>query len=252
MTTLSKAGPGHAGDQGPAQAALVPLLSDFLDDVATRTAARLVDVAGVAVTLKVADEPLTVGASNDLAADVDSIQYGVGVGPCLHSLREGVEMHVPDLGNDDRWEDYGPLAAARGAASCVSVPVYVAGRPAAVLKVYADRIAGISEEQRAIARSVAADVAGGIALAMHLSVQAHTLDDRASAMDTRRAIDLALGVLMERAGCDADGAFALLRQQSQASNVKLRTVAQQVLATVAVTPDGDISAPFKQHGARLT
>jgi hypothetical protein len=252
MTTMSKAALGQADDMGAASSALVPLLSDYLDDVARRAAARLGEVAGVAVTLEVADGPLTVGASNDLAADVDSIQYEVGIGPCLYALHEGIGMYVPDLANDHRWGDYGPRAAARGAASCVSVPVFVNSRPAAVLKVYASSIDGLSHTQRDQAISFAAEVVGGIGLARHLSLQAHTIDDRESAMDTRRVIDLALGVLMERAQCSANQAFALLRKQSQNGNIKVRDVAGQVLATVEGAQVTDAKSPFRQPGARLT
>jgi GAF domain-containing protein len=252
MTSVEHAALGTAADQGPAASAMVPLLSDYLGDVASRTADRMGQVAGVAVTLAVADGALTVGASNDLAADVDSIQYDVGVGPCLYALREGIGTYVPDLGNDRRWEDYGPRAAARGAASCVSCPVLVDGRPAAVVKVYASRIDGLSPSQRDLATAVAGEIAGGIGLARQLSIQAHTLDDRESAMNTRRVIDLALGVLMERTQCKADQAFTLLRKQSQTSNVKLRDVARQVLRTVEGAQVTDGMAPFKRPGARLT
>jgi GAF domain-containing protein len=252
MTASSTGAPGSTVYVGPASAALVPLLSDYLDDVAIRTAARLEDVAGVAVTLKVADGPLTVGSSNDLAADVDAIQYEVGVGPCLYALREGIGSYVPDLANDHRWRDYGPRAAARGAACCVSVPVLVDADPVAVVKIYADRVDGITEPQRALARSVATDIAGGIGLARRLSVQAHTIDDRESAMDTRRIIDLALGVLMERARCNADQAFTLLRKQSQATNVKLREIAREIVETVAGTHGAELKSPFRQPGARLS
>jgi GAF domain-containing protein len=252
MTTSSNAAPRSPDTLGPASVALVPLLSDYLDDVATRTAARLEDVAGVAVTLKVADGPLTVGASNDLAAEVDAIQYEVGIGPCLFALREGIGNYVPDLANDHRWRDYGPRAAARGAASCVSVPVLVDDEPVAVVKVYDSRVNGITESQRALASAVATDISSGIGLARRLSVQAHTIDDRESAMDTRRVIDLALGVLMERTHCTAEEAFALLRQQSQASNVKLRDIARQVVENVAGTRSADARSPFKQPGERLS
>lgn len=252
MTTLRQAAPDPVNDLGAASSALVPLLSAYLDDVASRTAARLGGVAGVAVTLELADGPLTVGASNDLAADVDSIQYEVGVGPCLYALHEGIGMYVPDLANDHRWGDYGPRAAARGAASCVSIPVLVDDRPAAVLKAYASSIDGLSQSQRDLATSVAIDVAGGMGLARQLSIQAHTIDDRESAMDTRRVIDLALGVLMERTQCNANQAFGLLRKQSQDSNVKLTDVARQVLATVRGAQAADMKSPFKQPGARLS
>jgi GAF domain-containing protein len=252
MTTMNRPARGPVDDLGAASSALVPVLSDYLDDVASRTAARLGGVAGVAVTLELADGPLTVGASNDLAADVDSIQYDVGVGPCLYALHEGIGMYVPDLANDHRWDEYGPRAAARGAASCVSIPVLVDGWPAAVLKVYSSSIDGLSQSQRDLAASVADDIAGGMGLARQLSVQARTIDDRESAMDTRRVIDLALGVLMERTQCSANQAFTLLRKQSQNSNVKLRDVAEQVVATVQGAQVTDVKSPFKQPGARLT
>lgn len=236
---------GPSEDPGAAGAALVPLLVDYLDDVANRTAARVGDVAGVAVSMRVDDAPMTVGTSNEFAAEVDQIQYEIGVGPCLYALEEGIVMYVPDLGADRRWREYGPRAAAYGAASCISVPVWVRQRPVAVLKVYSCAVDGLDLHQQAAAVSAAADVAGGIGLAIHLSSQARALDDRESAMDTRRTIDLALGILMERKRIDAAQAFTLLKNYSQHSNTKLREVARRIVATVPQSADGDLKSPFK-------
>jgi hypothetical protein len=86
---------------GGASEALVPLLCDYLDDVATRTAHQLDVSGGVAVTVEVGDQPLTVGASNELASDVDAIQYSVGFGPCLRALYaaevDGIDESQRDL-----------------------------------------------------------------------------------------------------------------------------------------------------------
>ena len=99
------------------------MVEGFLHDASTRTHARLGEVAGVGITTAVAGgEPLTAGASTDLADEVDRVQYAIGQGPCLDALREGVETYVPDLGQDDRWGRYGPEAAARGARSSHSAP----------------------------------------------------------------------------------------------------------------------------------
>ena len=72
-------------------------------------------------------------------------------------------------------------------------------------------------------------------------------------MDTRRVIDLAMGVLMERTQCNADQAFALLRKHSQHNNVKTQR------RRAAGSGDGrgaqvaaDTKSPFKQPGARLS
>ena len=82
---------------GSAEADLLPVSTDYLDDVAARTAARLGEIAGVAITSSVDGAPFTVGASNALARDVDLIQYQVGSGPYLRAMRHGIGLYVPDL-----------------------------------------------------------------------------------------------------------------------------------------------------------
>lgn len=247
-----------AAPSGSAEADLLPLLTEYLDDVANRTARRLGETAGVAITLRLDGAPFTVGASSELARDVDLIQYDIGRGPCLHALHFGVGLYVPDLAGDDRWGEYGPKAAERGAASCVSVPVIVDDRPAAVLKVYSSKIDGLSSQQREIAEATAPEVAGGVGLARHLTRQAHQLDDqtqqlhdRVAAMSTRRVIDLAIGVLMGQLNTDPDSAFGLLRKTSQTRNIKLRDIAQELLGSLP--PAGSSKsgqAPFNHHNDR--
>src|SRR6478735_10562332 len=50
-----------------------------------------------------------------------------------------------------------------------------------------------------------------------------------TALLTRKVIGQAIGILMERHGLDEDGAFAYLTRVSSHSNVKLRTVAQEIV-----------------------
>jgi len=237
-----------AGDDPSALSAeteLIPLLTDYLDDLATRTAKRVGDNAGVAVTLSVDGVPFTIGASTELARDVDLIQYHIGTGPCLNALHHGIGMYVPDLARDDRWGEYGAKAAARGAASCVSVPVFVNEQPDAVLKVYSDKVDGLTAEQQAVAFAVGPEVAGGVGLAKHLTRQAQRLDDRAAAMTTRRSIDVAIGVLMQQHRCSAESAFTMLRDASQSRNAKIRDIAHELISPFP--GDGVGPAPFRDR-----
>jgi len=234
---------GPAADS--AEAELIPLLTDYLDDLANRTAERVGDNAGVAVTLSVDGAPFTIGASTELARDVDLLQYHIGTGPCLNALHNGIGMYVPDLARDDRWGEYGPKAAARGAASCVSIPVFVSDQQAAVLKVYSDRVDGLAPDQQAVANAVAPEVAGGVGLAKHLTRQAQRLDDRAAAMTTRRSIDVAIGILMMQHQCSAESAFQMLRNTSQSRNAKIRDVAQELISPFP--GDGVGPAPFRDR-----
>jgi hypothetical protein len=53
----------------------------------------------------------------------------------------------------------------------------------------------------------------------------------AAAVDARKLIGQAQGILMERFALDADQAFAVLRRCSQHLNIKLRDIAQQLINT---------------------
>jgi GAF domain-containing protein len=223
------------------------LVAEFLDSSAWGIHQRLGSVAGVAVTTAEGDRPRTFGASTVLAAEVDQIQFEVGVGPCLEALREGTPLYVPDLADDDRWGEYGPRAAQRGAASCVSVPVVVRGETVAVFKVYAAQRDGLSAGQRRTAALTAQEIAGGFALAVHVTSQAAELDDLTALMAHRRVIDLALGICMQRVQVPAETAFGLLRQQSQHRNVKLHEVAAEVVSSIPGTSADDLVPHFNPH-----
>ena len=197
--------------------------------------------------MSIRDMPLTVGASSQLARDVDLIQYEIGTGPCLHALHNGVGLYVADLATDTRWREYGPRAAARGARSCVSIPVLHDGVPAAVLKAYSAVVDGLTDEQRALALTFVPEVAGGVGLATQLAKQARTIDDRTAAMSTRRVIDLAIGIVMERLHIDSDTAFSLLRNISQTTNVKLREVAAEIVAGLPAAVSATGEAPFRER-----
>jgi hypothetical protein len=219
----------------------------FLADVAGRLDRAVAPSCGAAVTLQ-DPRPRTGGASTELAARVDAAQYEVGVGPCLTTLASGHEQHIPDLAGDPRWGDYGRRAAELGVHACFSAPVVVDGATIAVLKVYADHTQPFDEPDLTVTRTHAREVAGGLLLAGQLLRESTLTADLRAAMGTRRVIDLALGVLMARAGVGPDEAFALLTRASQDRNVKLNLLAAQLVESVAgATPDA--RAPFTTRSA---
>jgi ANTAR domain/GAF domain len=231
--------------------AVLALLADYLDEQAQLTHRQLGEVAGVAVTMRVASAPLTIGSSTTLALDVDKIQYEVGHGPCLTALDTGRAMYVPDLAVDGRWGEYGPRAAARGVHCCISVPVLVRDKPTAVVKAYTGERDGLTPEQRSLVASRGVELAGGIALALSLCDQAQQLDDRIAAMDHRHVIDLAVGMVMEQARCGPTQAFSLLRRQSQRSGTKLYQVAERLVGAVD-DGNGAWSAHFRTRESEPT
>ena len=226
-----------------AREATTPALTNYLDGQAVESHERLGEVAGVAVTVALGGKPVTVGASSRLARDVDEMQYVIGRGPCLHALVTGDGLYVPDLAADERWGDYGPRAAALGAASCLSLPIEGESSPVGVFKIYAAEIDGLSETQRALGHAIAGQLTDGLGLAHLLATQAEELDDRVAAMDQRRSIDVAIGIVMERHQCGAEEAFARLRRESNDTNVKLRDTARGLVESLGRGPDRP--APFQ-------
>ncbi|MDT5181380.1 MAG: hypothetical protein QOJ95_5578 [Mycobacterium sp.] len=81
--------------------------------------------------------------------------------------------------------------------------------------------------------AVGTDAGGSPTPVVRNGVSAGTEDDQVSAIVTefrvnRAVIEQAKGMLMFIYGVDADGAFALLRDESQRRNVKLRHVADAI------------------------
>ena len=71
-------------------------------------------------------------------------------------------------------------------------------------------------------------------LARHAAVALDSAKDTANlwrAIDARKTIGQAQGILMERFSIDADRAFAVLRRYSQDNNIKLHAVAERLIAT---------------------
>lgn len=60
------------------------------------------------------------------------------------------------------------------------------------------------------------------------------------ALQTRAPIEQAKGVLMAVHGIDADQAFEILRRESQTTNVRLHTVAENLVARVSSPTAADV------------
>lgn len=69
------------------------------------------------------------------------------------------------------------------------------------------------------------------------------LSEALLAVDSRRAvINQAMGILMLRYGVNSDSAFDILVRLSQESNVKLRNIAERVVAEITTQDDEDDAA----------
>src|SRR5687767_12133691 len=74
-----------------------PDIDAFLDEMVRLAADVVTPAAACGITVRRDGQPFSVATSNDLAAQVDEIQYGTDQGPCLDALRTGTVVQTDDL-----------------------------------------------------------------------------------------------------------------------------------------------------------
>lgn len=211
-------------------------MAEFLDNFAGFAAGKLSAGGEVfcGITLARRRKYDTVGSSGPKARALDEIQYGFGDGPCLSAIREARTELVADVRMESRWPEYLATAAGYGVRSILAVPFRFDQEDAkAALNLYAFSQQAFSPETIDAAESYVHIAAGSLQLAVRIARLSDARQNLMAAMESRTAIDTAVGVVMAQNRCSQEAAFAMLQRASNARNVKLRDVAASVLASVS-------------------
>jgi GAF domain-containing protein len=202
--------------------------SQSLDDTllaiayAARNSIRGFDQVGIS-TMHKNGEVETRAATGDLVYKLDSLQYGLGEGPCFETLREAEVVTAPRLRHDQRWPRYVPAALELGLRSQLAVRLYLDDEGVlGGLNLYSTS----SEEIDPEAEGTAELFATHAAIAMSNARVRDTLNE---ALRSRKVIGQAIGILMERYGMNEDRAFAFMVRGSSHANIKLRDIAQELV-----------------------
>ena len=203
-----------------------------------RSAVRC-DEVGVTVSRRSKIE--TAAATSDLVRRADQIQQSLRQGPSLHGGEGPAYLLVHDTLTDDRWPAWAKRVAPLGLRSVLSVPLQTTERSFGALNLYS----------RTPGSFTTSDVAVAMTFARHASValaSSHEIFNLQIAVDSRKLMGLAQGILMERFGIGSERAFDVLRRYSQTRNVKLSVIAQQVVdeRRLPVT-EGEPVAPVDQR-----
>lgn len=167
----------------------------------------------------------TVAPTDEVVEQLDALQYELAEGPCRDSSWEGDTMLSPAVAVDERWPVWGPKAAALGIASALAVELAEAeGKRIGAVNLFWNQPRAFDRDDIAFAHVFARHAA----LAMVASMDEANLN---LALDGRKRIGQAQGILMERFGLDEARAFEVLRRYSQDHNLKLRHVAERLVTT---------------------
>ena len=190
----------------------------------TRAAIEVLpDVEYCSITIKHADGSLeTVAPTHDLLRDVDAQQYTLQEGPCYDAATETVHVIAPNLAADERFPQYAAVALAAGIRAQAGVRLFDAPKSQGALNLYSTK-AGSFADIESLSELFAHQAAVAIRYATEIT-------NLAEAVRTRTTIGQAVGIVMERYQLTDERAFAFLTRLSQHRNVKLRLVAQEIVA----------------------
>lgn len=213
------------------------LCSDLLEDETLDTAVEKVartaltavptaDACGVLLTHN--GQMVRWGPCNPVADRLEDLSAQQREGPALDAAASRAAVRSADLASDPRWPAFAAEAVELGVRACLAVPLVAPrSRVAGVLTLYASTTP-FSPEAEAVAETVASEAAVVLSNVADFQRLRSVVDQLNEALESRDVIGQAKGVLMQRDGIDADHAYARLRNQSQATNQKLRDLARDV------------------------
>jgi len=145
-------------------------------------------------------------------------------GPCLQAVWEDRILRVDDFATETRWPGFSARAAALGAGCLLAAHLSSERGSLSALNLYARKPFAFDEQSRTVAVVYAAHAT--------IALEAARLEgDLRAAVETRQGIGQAVGIVMERHNLTAKQAFDLLVRGSQQINIKLRELADVVVAT---------------------
>jgi GAF domain-containing protein len=171
----------------------------------------------------------TVAPTDERLLRIDSEQYRLQEGPCYEASVDQGPIVSSDLGADERFPKYGPVALAEGIRAQIGVRLFDTRRSNAALNLYSSKV-GAFDDVESLGALFAHQSAQAIAYAQEVG-------NLSEAVRTRTMIGQAVGIVMERYGLNDERAFAFLQRLSSHRNVKLRLVAQEIIGDRAGADD---------------
>lgn len=237
---------GEKADPGTVFAALAEIIyqgSDAKEMYAAICIAATLTVRGcdhASLLVREGDHYITVGASDQLAYQIDELERRAGDGPCIDAIEEETPQIDTDLTTPSLWPKLAAVLVketpVRGA---MGFRLLVEKRKGAALNLFSDT-PNLFDAESAGRAAVLAAFASVAINAVAKGEDASTLR---RGLLSNREIGKAVGMLMLLHNMTEDQAFDLLRRHSQALNIKLADVARAVIEGRGQLPSDDETKP---------
>lgn len=168
----------------------------------------------------------TVAASDELVRRLDAVQYELMEGPCVDAILSRERRVSNDLTHEDRWPRFAPRAVELGIRSQLGLDLFDEEASIGGLNLYGDEPHAFTDASTHLAVLFAAQ-------ASHVLGRRMRETQLTEALKTRQLIGQATGIVMERYQLSEARAFEFLTRVSQQSNIRLATVAAELVQQAA-------------------
>ena len=163
---------------------------------------------------------VTLGASDDVARQIDDLERQLGEGPCLDAILEERPQHDPDITDHATWPELAKRAMAETPFRLVHD-----GAKSGALNLFGDAPNALDEES--VAQGTIMSAFASVAIAM--AQERRRATNLEVALDTNREIGKAVGLLMAEPNLGSEQAFEILRHAAQSMNRKVRELAREIV-----------------------
>jgi hypothetical protein len=162
--------------------------------------------------------------TGDVMVRLDERQFELREGPCYDGATTELVAVSADLEHDPRYPHFGPFAASLGIRSGAGIRLFENPKTVGALNLFGREVGALKD---AVELSRLFSHQAAVALAYSVEIQGLQ-----EALQSRTRIGQAVGIIMERYQLQDQQAFAFLTRLSQQGNIKLRRVADELVATI--------------------
>ena len=182
------------------------------------------------------EQPSTIAATDEEIYELDRRQYLLHDGPCMDAARRQQVNRWNLHEAEQRWPDFTDLAEQIGLRSYLSAGLGLAGRRLGALNLSSREPDGFSQLDEDLISLFTVPAAAAIVVVGRYFEARDLAAQLEQALQSRAAIDQAIGIVMAESRCDAEQAFATLTRASNNRNMKLRDLATEIVTRVGGRP----------------
>ena len=195
------------------------------------TTHAMFDVDGAGLMLVNAEQHLrSIAASDDRFAHLEELQIRHQEGPCIDAFEIKELVGAEDLADDRRWPKFSEAAVARQVRAVLASPLPYNQDAVGVVAVLSEQRRPWTAEGELALLAFTDLAALLIASMMQGEQQSELAAQLQGALNSRKVIEQAKGMLMGTQGISARAAYEQLREQARAERRKLGAVCADVVA----------------------